>query len=310
MTAPAPPIVVLAGPTAVGKSDLGLALAERFGGEIVNADSQQVYRGLDVGTGKPSRADRTRVPHHLFDVADPSDQLDSSRFSTLADAAIADVRARGRLPILVGGTGLWIRALLRGLVDAPPRDPALRERLEVEAGQDLAAMHDRLARVDPASAARIHRTDPTRIIRALEVHLLSGQPLSELHRRHALGAPRYPALQLGLSLEMPLLEQRIHARARAMYAGGLVEETREALREPRNRPRLERVMGYREAVGLIEGRLGADEAIELTYRAQRQYARRQRTWFRGEPEWRWLDPDRALDDARQQVAAFLESGSK
>lgn len=304
-----PAIVVLAGPTASGKSDLALELAELFDGEIVNADSQQVYRGLDVGTGKPTRADQARTPHHLYDLAAPWEQLDSARFATLADEAIADVAARGRLPILVGGTGLWIRALLRGLVDAPPRDPDVRLRLEAEATRDLGALHARLAEVDPESAARIHRTDPVRIVRALEVFELGGVPLSELHRRHASGAPRYPALTLALGPPMPVLEKRIEKRARAMFESGLVEETRVALQDPRARERLSRVMGYREALGLIEGRLTPKRALEETYRAQRQYARRQFTWFRAEPQWAWLDPSTSLADARARIDSFRRSGT-
>jgi tRNA dimethylallyltransferase len=301
-------IVVLGGPTAAGKTALGLALAAEFQGEIVNADSQQVYRGLDIGTGKPTAAERALVPHHLFDVAEPWEQLDSARYAALADAAIADIHGRGRLPIVVGGTGLWIRALLRGLVDAPARDPVLRDRLESEASRDLGALHARLAAVDPEAAARIHRTDPVRIVRALEVHALTGLTITELHRRHALGAPRYRSLQLGLGAPMTVLERRIETRARAMFDGGLAQETSAALADPRARARLERVMGYREALGLLEGRYTRAEAIELTYRAQRQYARRQRNWFRGEPEWRWLDLARPYDEAAELLRTSLTPG--
>lgn len=292
------PLVVIAGPTASGKSALALALAQQLGGEIVNADSQQVYRGLDVGTGKPTASERALVPHHLYDVAAPWEQLDAAQYVVLADRAIADVRARGRLPIVVGGTGLWIRALLKGLVDAPPRNAELRGRLEAQAReQGLGALHDRLREVDPDSAALIRPTDPTRLVRALEVFELSGVPLSELYRRQARGPPRHEALQLALELSMAELEQRIRRRVRAMFDDGLVEETARADAEPRAHDRLSRVMGYREALELLAGRLSREAAVEAVARVQRQYAKRQRTWLRGEREWSHIPAEGALEAA-------------
>ncbi len=294
----AAPLLVIAGPTASGKSALAIRLALALGGEIINADSQQVYRGLDLGTGKPSAGERAQVLHHLYDVADPGDQLDAAQFVALADRAIADVQSRGKAALLVGGTGLWIRALLFGLVDAPPRDDELRRSLEREAEErGLSALHARLGEVDPDSARKVSPTDPVRIVRALEVFALTGVPLSELHRRHARGRPRYAAVRIALDVPMPVLAERIRARVAEMFAAGLVEEAARADENPRSRERLHRVMGYREALAVLEGTLTRERATELVATAQRQYAKRQRTWFRAEPQWTWVAPERAFEVA-------------
>jgi tRNA dimethylallyltransferase len=300
------PLLVIGGPTASGKSALALELCERIGGEIVNADSQQVYGGMDVGTGKPTTAEQARVPHHLYDVAHPSEQLDAARFLMLADAAIEGIRSRGRWPVVVGGTGLWLRALWRGLVDVPPRDEAFRSSLRAEAGQvGWPVLHTRLAGVDAASAARIAPTDGIRIERALEVFTLTGEPLSVHHERHALGAPRHEALHLLLDLPMNELEANIRGRVNGMFADGLVEETRTLMADPSTRGRLEGVMGYREALGVIEGRLELTEARELVVRAQRRYAKRQRTWFNGESHWARARPDEGVARALSLVARAI-----
>lgn len=287
-----PRIVCIAGPTAVGKSALAVELARRFGGEVVNADSQQVYRGMDIGTGKPTEAERGGVPHHLFDLVEAWEQLDAVQFAEKADDVIADIASRGRLPVVVGGTGLWLRTLLKGIVPAPGRNEAIRTRLESEAERvGWPALHARLAEVDPVGAERIRPNDPVRIIRSLEVWEQAGVPFSELQRRHALGEPRHSALRLALSLPMEELEQRIRARARQMFESGLIDETRRLAQDPRTLPRLRRVMGYREAMQHIEEDLPLESAVSLTAIAQRQYAKRQLTWFRGESEWTWLRPE-------------------
>lgn len=283
-------IVLIGGPTASGKSALAVQLAQSLGGEVINADSQQVYRGMDIGTGKPTPAEQGGVAHHLFDLVEPWEQLDAAQFVARADAAIAQVMARGRLPIVVGGTGLWLRALLFGLVEAPPRDAALRAQLEAEgAAQGWPALHARLAGLDPLSAARIGATDPVRIVRALEVVLSSGLSLAALHDAHAGRPPRYEAIALRLDAPMELLEPRIARRVAQMFEGGLVAETQRLLCDARSAERLARVMGYREALQLIDGRLRPAEAQQLVVRAQRQYARRQRTWFKAERHWRVIE---------------------
>jgi tRNA dimethylallyltransferase len=291
-------IAALVGPTGAGKTGLAVALAARVPLEVISCDSQAVYRGMDVGTAKPSPAERAGVPHHLIDVADPAEELTAARFAQLADAAIADVTSRGRLPLVVGGTGLWLRALLRGLVEAPPRDPAVRAELEARvAAEGAPALHRELARVDPGAAARIQPGDPVRIVRALEVFRLAGVPLSELQLRHAGGAPRYEATVLGVNPPREELHARVNERASSMFARGLEAEAAELARDPAVRARLERVMGYREALLLAGGAIDRDEALRRTAQEQRRYARRQLTWFRAMPEVVWLpwppDPDAA-----------------
>ena len=291
-------VIFIAGPTASGKSALALELARRFDGEIVNADSQQVYRGLDIGTAKPTAEERALVPHHLYDVADPWEQWDAARFISVADAAIADIHGRGRRAILVGGTGLWLRALRRGLVEAPARNDEIRARLDAEAkASGWPALHARLAKVDPESAARIHATDPVRIVRALEVFELSGVALSELHRRHESQPPRLVADLIAIDIPMETLTRRLVQRVDRMFEEGLEAETRRMAADPRAREKMARVMGYRETLELIEGRIRPNFARSLIVKAQRQYAKRQFTWFRGEADWSWVRYDRALDEA-------------
>jgi tRNA dimethylallyltransferase len=298
--------ILLAGPTATGKSRLAVQLAQRLGAEIINADSQQVYRGLDIGTGKPTLEERGTVTHHLFDVAEAWEQFNAAQFIAAAAEAMDWCLKRGRPAIVVGGTGLWLRALLRGLVDAPPGDPEVRARLKDEAARlGLEPLHARLREVDPASAETIRPSDPVRIMRALEVFELAGVPLSVLHERHRALPPKYEALQLGVDVPREVLDPRITARAVAMFEQGLVEETQAALRDPRRRDRLERTMGYREALGFIEGKLSREKAVAAAALAQRQYSRRQRTWFKSEPEWRWLAEAGRFDQALEACERWL-----
>ncbi|HET7785655.1 MAG TPA: tRNA (adenosine(37)-N6)-dimethylallyltransferase MiaA [Myxococcales bacterium] len=271
-------LVVIAGPTASGKTALAVALAGRLGAEIVSADSQQCYRGLDAGTAKPTAEERRRAPHHLLDVADPEDQLDARRFVRLADAAIAEISARGKRVIVAGGTGLWIRALLRGLVEAPGASPdfraALREEFEA---RGVPAVHQRLAAVDAEAAARILPNDRVRIERALEVHALSGRPLSELQREHRFAEPRYLAMTLFLDPPREVLRERIEARTRHMFAEGALRRETEWLLA-RGATRALGIIGYAEmAEALRSGDFAAAE--ERTRARTWQYARRQRTWF-------------------------------
>ena len=294
---PAPPsrrprIVVLTGATASGKSALALDLAERLGAEIVGADSQQVYRGLDVGTAKPTAADRTRVPHHLLDVAEPGEQLTVARYLALADAAIADIHRRGRRVLVVGGTGLWIRALLHGLAPAPPRDDALRAELEAFAdAEGSPALHARLAEVDPEAAARLHPHDRLRLVRALEVHRLSGRPLSGIQADHRFALARYPHRLLALRLPREVLRARIHRRVEAMLDAGWADEVRRLLAHEGGAHRLPRVLGYAEVAAWAQGDLDRATLVDRLAARTWQYARRQGTWLRKEPGVVWLDPD-------------------
>lgn len=286
------PLIVLVGPTAVGKSAIALALAESMGGEIIAADSMQAYRGLDIGTAKPGVDERRRVPHHLLDLVDPDQSFTAFDFAQLASTAIADIRTRGRLPILVGGTGLYIRALFHGLFDGPGENTLLRETLYQEAAQvGSSTLHRRLELLDPAAATAIHPNDLLRIVRALEVHALSGRPISilraEAYRNHRL-IPA-PVLQFGLDQNRQELYQRIEARVEVMMERGLVREVTTLLDQgydPALRPL--RAIGYRHIIGYLQGRTGLDDAVSSLKRDTRRYAKRQLTWFRHEDGIEWL----------------------
>jgi tRNA dimethylallyltransferase len=294
--APDGPLWAVVGPTASGKSALALALAEQVGAELVCLDSAQVFCGLDVGTAKPTAAEQARVPHHLIDVLQPDEQWSAADYARAADQAIAAIRGRGRVPLFVGGTGLWLRALTRGIFEAPPIDPALREAIRDELrARGPEALHRELAAVDPVAAARIHPTDPQRIGRALEVHRQAGIPISELQAAHGFRAVRHRLVAVALDVDRAVLAERIAARARAMYAGGLLEETEACLARgiSREAPGL-KTIGYRDAVRHLAGELDRAAAEEATIAATRQYAKRQRNWFRHEPDVSWIPADTSV----------------
>lgn len=304
------PIVVIAGPTASGKTAAGVHLARACGGELVGADSVQVFRGFDIGSSKPTASELGGIPQHLVDVVDPDAPLDAMDYARLADTAIWEIRDRGRLPIIVGGTGLWIRALVRGLVDLPPVDPALRARLEAETETEGGAvMHARLALVDPFSAQAVHPNDTMRIVRALEVHAQTGQALGELRREHALGDDRYPTLFVVLEAAADVLDPRIDARLEAMVAAGWIDEVR-SLRErwPAD-ARAFGSVGYREIVAHLEGEIPWEQTARDIRTATRRYARRQRTWFGNEPGVSWRTPLDAIrsDEGVARVLAFMDA---
>ncbi len=289
--------MVIVGPTGSGKSDLALRLAERTGGEIVSADSQQVYAGMDIGTGKASADERARVPHHLLDVCRPDEEMTAARFVDLADAAIAAIAARGRPVIVAGGTGLYVRALLLGIFAGPAADPALRGRLiaEAAAGGGAPMLWERLAVADPAAAARIERADLKRIVRALEVLELTGIPISEHQRQHDHRSvpPRYPARLVGLAPpERATLYARIDTRVDGMLAAGWADEVRR-LRAAGYGPglRSQQAIGYAELHSFLDGAVAEAEAVRLIKRNSRRYARRQLSWYRGDTRVEWhADP--------------------
>jgi tRNA dimethylallyltransferase len=304
-----PPLVVVTGPTASGKSAVALALAERFGGEILNADSMQVYRGLDIGTAKPSLAERARVPHHGFDLIDPDESYDAARYATDGARAIEASHARGRPVFVVGGSGLYIRALLEGLSVGVGRDPELRRALEAEdararAEGDPELLHRRLAAVDPASAAVLHPNDRVRLVRALEVFTRTGRAPSRV-QREACRAPRWRTLHLALDPGREALDQRIDRRCEAMVAAGLLQEIR-GLRDRGYGPELPsmRAIGYRHLQPVIEGRDTLASVLVAMQRDTRQFARRQRTWLRRVTSVEWLDPERR-EAIELRVADFL-----
>ena len=291
-------LICLVGPTASGKTALALELADRFGGEIVSADSRQICRGLDIGTAKPTRAEQARARHHCLDLVEPGEPFDAARFRGAAEDAIADIRARGRVPLVVGGTGLYLRALLRGLCPAPPRVPALRAAM---AGEEIGALHARLGRVDPESARRVGPRDRVRIVRALEVALATGVPLSRWQAEHGFRERRHDALVIGLARPTAELDARIRARVDAMVAAGLLDEVRAVAA----RGILPDALGYREMLACLEGRTDLATAVRETVLATRRFAKRQRTWFRREPGIVWRHPEHEAAAIHAAVADAL-----
>ncbi len=275
-----PRLVAIVGPTASGKSAVALELAQRLGGEIVNADSRQVYRGMDIGTAKPTPAERRLVPPHLFDVADPRDDYSIALYSAQARAAFADIWARGSFPWLVGGTGQYVWALLENWqVPAVPPDVSLRASLAAfaaEQGHD--ALHERLRAIDPAAGERIDARNVRRVVRALEVYEHTGVPISEWQKK---GAPGFEFLLFGIDVARPVLDARISSRVDEMFASGFVDEVRALLATgvPADAPAMSSI-GYAEVVRHLAGEISLDEAAELTKRATRRLARRQWQWFR------------------------------
>jgi tRNA dimethylallyltransferase len=312
MPALSAPVVVVSGPTASGKSHAALELAERFEGEIVNADSMQVYRLLDVGTAKPSAAERARVPHHLFDVVAPDVQYDASRYARDAAQAIAAIHARGHVAFVVGGSGLYLRALLEGLSVGVGRSPELRASLEAEderarAAGDPGLLHRRLAEIDPTAAGALHPNDRVRIVRALELHAATGVAPSVLQRRAqgVRAAAAWRVLHLALDPGPEALALRIDRRCEAMVAGGLLQEVRK-LRDLGYGPALPsmRAIGYRHMQPVVDGVETLANVLEAMKRDTRRFARRQRTWLRGMPDVEWLPPE-PLEALVQRVKRFL-----
>jgi tRNA dimethylallyltransferase len=290
--------VAILGPTASGKSALGLALAERTGGEIVACDSQQVYIGMDVGTAKPTADERRRVPHHALDLVRPDEPFHAARWAAVARAAIADITARGRLPIIVGGTGLYYRALVTGLFEAPPPDEAIRARHREEAAAgSVEALHARLATVDPEAAAAIRVRDLVRISRALEIYEQTGVPITTLRRQAAPPADLAPTVLL-LDPPTSTLRERITARVDQMIAAGFLDEVR-ALRAGGYGPSLKplQALGYRQLGGVLDGTATLEAAVAETVQATFGYARRQRTWFRKQDAARRFEGEPAIEDA-------------
>lgn len=300
-------LVALVGPTASGKTALALRLAADVGGEIVSCDSLQVYRGFDIGSAKPAAAERQAVRHHLIDVVEPDQDFSAADYARLARAALVDIRSRGRVAIVAGGTGLYLRALLRGLFTGPSRDKALRRRLEALADRfGDARLHRLLARVDPASAARLDPRDRVRIVRALEVYRASGRPLTDHHREGSHALEGFAVLTLGLAPDRERLRAAVLRRSRDMMAGGLVDEVRGLLaRYPADLRPLQAI-GYRQAVGIVQGRLTADVALRDIVKDTMRYAKRQMTWFRHQEDVRWCAE---ADEAHALAVHWLRSAA-
>ncbi|WHP17525.1 tRNA (adenosine(37)-N6)-dimethylallyltransferase MiaA [Cellulomonas sp. ES6] len=289
-------VVAVVGPTATGKSDLGLALAERLGGEVVNADALQLYRGLDIGTAKLAPAERRGVPHHLLDVLDPTEDASVAAYQRDARAAVADIGARGRRPVVVGGSGLYVRALL-DRIEFPGTDPEVRARLEARVEAEGArALHAELAAVDPVAADSIGPRNARRIVRALEVVALTGRPYSANLPGHDYAVP---AVQIGLDCDRGVLDARVEARVDRMWAAGLVDEVRGLVKSGIGRTAA-RAVGYAEVIAALRGEITLDEARAQVVAGTRRLARKQMGWFGRDPRVHWLDaqdpdlPERAL----------------
>ncbi|HKF30684.1 MAG TPA: tRNA (adenosine(37)-N6)-dimethylallyltransferase MiaA [Candidatus Binataceae bacterium] len=301
----------IVGPTGAGKSALAIEVAARLGAEIVNADSRQVYRGMNLGTAKPSAPERCGVPHHIIDIRSPAEPLDVATFTTLARAAIEQIAARGRHAIVVGGSGLYLRALRGGIFRGPAASREIRDRLERTArDHGVSRLHQRLREIDPAAARRIGVNDLYRITRAIEVWELTGEPISSHQARHGFANRTYNCLTLGISVDRAELYAAIDRRFDEMIGQGLVEEVRGLLAAGyrADRPPLASI-GYQQIAAHLRGEMGLAQAVEIAKRESRRFAKRQLTWFRGDPEIVWLDRNGAAKQAGKLLGDFFAGSS-
>lgn len=306
LSRPKPNVVVLCGPTGVGKTGMALTLARKFNGGIISADSMQIYRYMDIGTAKPDAAEQAAAPHCMIDVADPDEPYDAARYVTEAREAVSVLKKKGKLPLITGGTGLYIKALLHGLFKASPSCPQLRQHLREEAGRKGSRyLYDRLVSCDPESADRIHPNDTYRIIRALEVYEITGRPISEYQHNHGFAESPYHALKIGLHLERRQLYEKINLRVEKMIEKGLLREVR-GLLDMGYGPELKAMqsLGYRHMVDYLNGRLSWQDAVDQMKRDTRRYAKRQLVWFRRDTEIIWMVPDE-VDKAISRIKKFL-----
>jgi len=309
-------MVVVAGPTGSGKSVLAMALARRFQGEIVNCDSLQLYRGFNIGTAKTPVAERQGIPHHLFDVLEPQESYSAGEYARAARAVLQEISARGRLPIVAGGTGFYLKALLEGLPSLPERDEALRLRLAAKEARKPGMLHRLLARLEPEAAARIHKNDSQKLTRALEIRLTTGSPVPPKETGASLD--EYAPVKIGLNPDRAELNARLDARTQAMFGTGihegLIGEVREMLAKGATGDEKPfEALGYTQALAHVRGTLSLKEAIESTQVETRQYAKRQLTWFRRDPEMRWLagfgDSSGLQAEAAEIVRRVVEPGN-
>ena len=304
------PLVVVIGPTAVGKSAIAIPLAQALGTEILTADSRQVYRGMDIGMDKPPVEQRGGVPHRLIDVVDPDQPFNVGEYRRLALAEIARLHQEGRIPLMVGGTGLYVRAVVHGLWDGPPADWEYRHRLmELARTDGTEALYRQLAHVDPELAARLHPRDEVKIIRGLEAHQVTGRRLSDLHREHGFTEKPFSTLLIGLTRDRQELYRRIDARVEEQLANGLVEETRRLLAHGYDRALGSmKGLGYRQIAGYLAGEYSYEEAVRLLKRDTRHFAKRQWTWFRKEPGIVWVEikAGESTEDVSARLMALVQ----
>jgi len=300
-----PKLIAIIGPTASGKSELALELARRLTGEILSVDSMQLYRGMDIGTAKPTPAERAAAPHHLIDIAEPNEIFTAARFVEMADKTIADA-ARRKLPLIAtGGTPLYFKSLFQGLFQGPGADETVRDRLRNQSNESL---HQQLSQIDPAAAARIHLNDTKRLIRAIEVHQLTGRPITDLQTEWSNPTSRHNAIWIGLHWDKEELNRRINARTKAMFAAGWLEETRALLaRYGQLSQTACEATGYRELIDHLQGKLSLDDAFERIKIATRQLARRQMKWFRRFPNGTWIDGALPLETKMNRALELTQS---
>jgi tRNA dimethylallyltransferase len=301
-----PKIILIVGPTGAGKTALAINLARRFNGEIVGADAMQIYRFMDIGTAKPTPAERAASPHHMIDIVDPDEDFDAAAYAKSASGIILQIGDRGGTVFVVGGTGLYIKALVHGLFENGTSDPAVRRRLKQQAeSKGTAALTQRLQKIDPAAARRIHPNDTYRIIRALEVFEVTGKPLSVLQQRHGFREKRFNTLELGLSWPRPVLYDRINRRVDAMMAQGFLDEVRQLMARGYGRDlKSMQSLGYRHLAAVVNGDASLSEAVAMLKRDHRRYAKRQLTWFGARRSVHWLTQDQTAP-AVDRIRAFL-----
>ncbi|MEZ4528308.1 MAG: tRNA (adenosine(37)-N6)-dimethylallyltransferase MiaA [Desulfobacterales bacterium] len=304
-----PRIIVICGPTGIGKTGAAIDAALTFGGEIVSADSMQIYRYMDIGTAKPTAEEKAAMQHHMIDIVDPDEDFDAAQYAEEARRAVAQIHKKGKVPFVAGGTGLYIKILLGGIFQAPAPAPELRARLRAEAKMHGAAfLHQRLLGCDPESGRRIHPNDTFRIVRALEIFETTGQSISEYHQSHGFSENPFHVYKIGLQAEREILYKRIEMRVDAMLETGLESEVRSLL-EKGYSPQLKSMqsIGYRHMADWIQGRLSFDEAVRTMKQDTRRYAKRQFTWFRADPEIVWTEV-REMKNLYPEIKKFLQNG--
>jgi tRNA dimethylallyltransferase len=303
-------VIVICGPTGIGKTATAIEIAEACSAEIIGADSMQIYRHMDIGTAKPTAAEQTRIRHHMIDIIDPDSPFDAVRFAELARDTAAQLHDRGVLPLVVGGTGLYIKSFLYGMFESDPVDSKIRERLRREADErGIDSLYDRLRQCDPITADRLHPNDGYRILRALETFEATGKPISEYQNTHAFSGQHYDVLKIGLNMDRALLYERINQRVDAMIAAGFVDEVKKLL-DAGYATDLKSMqsIGYRHIVDYLQGRLTREECSRTLKRDHRRYAKRQLTWFGADDEIIWKQPGQ-VEDIKDIVHEYLKKSS-
>ena len=304
-----PKVIIIGGPTGIGKTAVAIRIAQRFGGEIINADSMQIYRKMDIGTAKPTPEEQALVKHHLIDIINPDQPFDAVRFADTAGKIIVQLVEKQMLPLVVGGTGLYIKALTHGLFRENSSDPEVRKELhQIAETHGSEHLYRNLEQIDPTTADRLHPNDIFRIIRALEVYRVTGAPISDFHNTHRFSDQPYRTLKIGLDMDRKILYDRINSRVEAMIDEGLVAEVKQLLAMGYSAELKSMLsIGYRHLADFIEGRLEWDEALDTMKRDTRRYAKRQLTWFRNDPEMIWFHPEQ-VDEIAEKIEEFVTDG--